>query len=321
MSKSAVSLMFSITIPAFKVVFLKECIESVLAQSYQNFEVIIVNDHSSEDIESIVKGFDDSRLRYYVNETGFGAENVVGNWNRCLKYAIGDYIICMGDDDKLKPNCLSDFVNIINKYPDLDVYYSRTELIDENSSVIKTFDKRDERESVYEMIYHRWNGRSMFIGDYLYKAETLRKNGGFFPLPFAWGSDAISAYVAAGKKGIANTEDIGFQYRVNNQSISRNFGNIEGKIEALRQERLWFESFFSKRPSCAKDIEILDKLKKQIHLHFQKMYADDIIYGISNRPIHQSLFWLKNYRRYRLPFAFVLKNLLRGFFYSLKLQK
>lgn len=59
---------FSITIPAYKTAYLKECIESILAQTYTNFELIIVNDASPEDLTSIVHSFDDSRIRYYINE-------------------------------------------------------------------------------------------------------------------------------------------------------------------------------------------------------------------------------------------------------------
>ena len=58
---------FSVTIPIYKATFLRECIESVLSQTYKDFEVIIVNDASPEDLTSIVKSFDDSRIKYYVD--------------------------------------------------------------------------------------------------------------------------------------------------------------------------------------------------------------------------------------------------------------
>ena len=58
---------FSIAIPAFKSAFLKECIDSVLNQTYKNFELIIVNDHSPEDIRGIIEQFADIRIRYYEN--------------------------------------------------------------------------------------------------------------------------------------------------------------------------------------------------------------------------------------------------------------
>ena len=97
---------FSILVPAFKARFLAECIDSILSQTYTNLELIIVNDASPENLDEIVSRYDDARIQYYVNEKNFGAINVVDNWNKCLSYATGEYVICMGDDDKLLPCCL-----------------------------------------------------------------------------------------------------------------------------------------------------------------------------------------------------------------------
>ena len=104
---------FTIAIPAYKRTFLKECIDSILAQTYKDFELIIINDASPEDLDSVVECYKDSRIRYYVNETNCGALNVVDNWNKCLDYALGEYLILMGDDDKLLPYCLEEYVKMI----------------------------------------------------------------------------------------------------------------------------------------------------------------------------------------------------------------
>ena len=81
---------FSVTVPAYKAQFLAECIDSILTQTYKNFELIIVNDASPQDLDCIVSKYDDPRIRYYKNEVGFGAEHGVGNWNKCLEYTTGD---------------------------------------------------------------------------------------------------------------------------------------------------------------------------------------------------------------------------------------
>lgn len=81
---------FSILIPAYKAAYLKECIDSILSQSYPNFELVIVNDDSPENLDAIVKKNKDKRIRYYVNDSNVGALNVVDNWNKCLGLAIGD---------------------------------------------------------------------------------------------------------------------------------------------------------------------------------------------------------------------------------------
>ena len=63
---------YTIAIPAFKKQYLKECIDSALNQSYRNFEIIIVNDASPENLDQIVNQYSDSRIHYYRNEIGFG---------------------------------------------------------------------------------------------------------------------------------------------------------------------------------------------------------------------------------------------------------
>jgi len=56
---------FSVTIPAYKDRYLKETIDSVLAQTYQNYEIVIVNDASPYNLDSIVQQYTDPRIRYF----------------------------------------------------------------------------------------------------------------------------------------------------------------------------------------------------------------------------------------------------------------
>jgi glycosyltransferase involved in cell wall biosynthesis len=307
-------MLFSVTIPAFKSSFLKECIESVLAQTYIDYELIIVNDHSPEDLDVIVNGFHDDRIKYYKNEIGFGAEHVVGNWNKCLEYAKGDFIICMGDDDRLTPNFLADLNELIKKYPVMDVFYSRTEIINEKSEIVKVLEERPERESVHEMIQRRKEGRSMFIGDYCYRTSVLREKGGFYDLPYAWGSDAITAYMMADQKGIANTREPGFQYRVNSQTISSSSSNIEGKMEAIMKERNWFRNFYEIIPVDDNDRVLYQSLKSDNDGYFERMASGDLIKDIANHPLASSFKWLRKGSRYGLSLSFVLKCIAHGVF-------
>lgn len=226
--------LFSILIPAYKAKYLSECIDSVLTQTYNDYELIIVNDASPYDIDSIVETYQDSRIRYYKNEIGFGAEHVVGNWNKCLEYANGDYVICMGDDDKLLPVCLKEYSKLIEKYPDLNVYHALTEMIDEKSRFLKMQEPRPEREGIFSMMYGRlYCHRQQFIGDWLFRTEWLKENGGFVDMPMAWGSDDLTAYLAALEKGVANSQIPLFQYRINSQTIS-NSGNTLIKFKAMQ---------------------------------------------------------------------------------------
>lgn len=253
---------YSITIPAYKGKFLAEAIESCLAQTCVDFELIIVNDCSPEDLESIVGRYNDSRIRYYVNEKNFGAVDVVDNWNKCLSYARGEYVICMGDDDRLLPSCLEEYNTLIEKYPNLDVYHARTELINENGDFVGLQDARPEWESAYSALWHICSyHRIQFIGDYLYRTSSLRKAKGFYKLPLAVYSDNISAVRAAKERGIANTQNICFQYRVNQYTITNN-SQPRILVFSIKKAYDWFLDFLSDEPVRDEDMKCRELLLK-----------------------------------------------------------
>ncbi len=97
---------FSIAIPAYKSSFLQECIQSVLDQSFADFELIIINDNSPNNLEPIINDFSDSRIKYKKLNPGNGGLNVSHTWNQCLQFAQGEFFMCIGDDDRLLPDCL-----------------------------------------------------------------------------------------------------------------------------------------------------------------------------------------------------------------------
>lgn len=171
---------YSIGIPAFKGRYLNECINSILSQTFTDFELIVVNDCSPDKIFDIVHDFKDPRIRYYENEVNIGAENVIDNWNKCLNFAKGDFFILMGDDDKLAPDYLSEFDKLITKYPNLDVYHCRIRVINENSEEMELSNICPEFEDTDNYIVNCLEGRSeQFISDFVYRRSTLLQNGGF----------------------------------------------------------------------------------------------------------------------------------------------
>lgn len=301
------NLKFSVIIPAYKRTYLKECIESILTQTYSNFELIIVNDASPEDLDSVVLSYDTTRIRYYTNEKNCGAVDVVDNWNICLSYVTGDYVICMGDDDKLMPNCLEEYAKLIYKYPGLGLYHARTEIIDENSQFKDLQDARCEYESVYSLMWHRWDNRiRQYIGDFLFDVEILRANGGFYKLPLAWASDELSAYIAASSSGVANSKDILFQYRESNETITST-GNIEYKFKAWTLEEEWVDKFLEEKPTNSLDLKYWQLILQIKRKHFQK----EKIYALAREFKWKSFFYyLILARRNSLTFAMFLYSII-----------
>lgn len=225
---------FSIIIPCFKTQFLAEAIESVLSQSCADFELVLVNDASPHPVDEVVAKFSDERIKYFRNPKNFGAYNIVENWNVCLSHCEGDYVINMGDDDRLAPNCLETYAGLMEEYPGLNVYHGRTILIDDSSNFIRMLDARPEWETLRSLIWHRLNGRLQYIGDFLLSREWLNSNGGYVNFPLAWNSDDMTVFCAAAGKGIANTNTPVFNYRINSASISMNSYTLQ-KIECNKK--------------------------------------------------------------------------------------
>lgn len=304
---------FSITIPAYKQKYLYEAIESCLAQTYKDFELIIVDDASPEDLKSVVHRFQDSRIRYYRNEKNCGALNVVDNWNLSLGYATGDYVICMGDDDKLLPNCLEEYFKLINRYPDIGLLHGWTEIINEDSIPTRLTCRRCEYESVYSLMWHRLNVYSnQFIGDFCFKSDLLKENGGFYKLPLAWSSDDLSAYIAASYNGVANTQAVVFQYRVNSQTISST-GNADSKMDASISYFNWIHNYIS-RPTANHEDEMFRKqLLNEFDKHFESKKAYTIAMDLKSHNILRFFYWLQNADRWSITVKCLLKAIKKAY--------
>lgn len=306
---------FSILIPAYKSKYLHECIESILTQNYPNLELIIVNDDSPENLDLIVHSFSDSRIRYYRNEKNCGAINVVDNWNICLSYATGDYVICMGDDDKLEPTALMGYVELIKKYPNIDLFHTRVKQIDEGGNFVKLTDSRPEWESVLSMIWHRMLYRQQYIGDYLFRTSVLKSIGGFYKYPLAWASDDITTYIVAAEKGCVHTDYPHFCYRINRQTIT-NCGNSEIKMQALIKTNQWYRNFVE----AYQPKDIVDGyLKIMIQGNLNKysiMQKSKIVTGDMLQSLFSVLKWIKWKKKYNIS----LSLLVYSFFEYLKFK-
>ena len=93
MEKVLEKVKYSFVLPAYKANYLRESIDSILGQTYTDFELIIVNDASPEDVDSIVNSYNDKRIQYYRNEDNIGGKDLVAQWNYSISYATGDYLV------------------------------------------------------------------------------------------------------------------------------------------------------------------------------------------------------------------------------------
>ncbi len=94
----------SVCLPAYNGEdYIARAIESVLGQSHNNLELVIVDDHSTDKTPDVIKRYSDPRIRVIVNESRLGQMN---NWNKALLEAKGRFIKLLPQDDVLYPTCL-----------------------------------------------------------------------------------------------------------------------------------------------------------------------------------------------------------------------
>jgi glycosyltransferase involved in cell wall biosynthesis len=110
---------FSVIIPLFnKGPFIARAIESVLHQTIQNFEIIVIDGQSYDDGPEIVKNFNDSRILFFV-QSGKGVSNAR---NEGVNLAKNDFIAFLDADDEWMPNHLETIIELINKFPEAGIF-------------------------------------------------------------------------------------------------------------------------------------------------------------------------------------------------------
>jgi glycosyltransferase involved in cell wall biosynthesis len=128
----------SICIPTYKgAAHLGHAIRSVLAQSYRDLELLIIDDNSPDETPDLVASFDDRRIRYLRNPQNLGAE---GNWNKCLELARGRYFKLVPQDDALHPSCLEKQVAVLEAdvAEELAFVFCARSIVDRSERVIMT---------------------------------------------------------------------------------------------------------------------------------------------------------------------------------------
>jgi len=127
----------SVCIPTYRgAAHIAETIESALAQTFADFELVIVDDASPDETREVVARYRDPRLRY-VREPNAGVEE---NWNRCLRLARGRYFKLLPHDDLIAPDCLARQVAVLESDSDqrLALVFCARRIIDSRSRAVMT---------------------------------------------------------------------------------------------------------------------------------------------------------------------------------------
>ncbi len=123
----------SVIMPAYNCeAYVLEAVSSMLSQSFTDFELLVIDDGSTDSTPKLLESVDDPRLRLVSNEHNMG---LVGTLNRGLGLAVGRYIARMDADDVVVPERLEKQVLYLEEHPDVHVLGSMVNLINEQGTV------------------------------------------------------------------------------------------------------------------------------------------------------------------------------------------
>lgn len=186
--------MISVVIPLYnKEEYIQRAIESVLSQTFQKFEIIVINDGSTDNSTHIVETIPDSRI-HLINQSNMG---VSAARNRGVEESSFEYIAFLDADDKWHNNHLEIIVDLINKYPECGVFGTSYFFSRNNDTIFTpsvfgnyTFDGDD---GVLTNYYEIASGADFPIhqSSYAVKKEFFKKIGGF-PVGIVSGEDIIT---------------------------------------------------------------------------------------------------------------------------------
>lgn len=261
----------SFILPAWKSAYLSEAIRSIVAQTSQDWELVVVDDCSPEPLKEIVESFDGPRIRYVRNEKNLGGQNLVRQWNHCISFATGEFVVLAADDDLYKPTFCEEVIRLAEKYPEVDLIHSSVEQIDEEGKHLWDDSILPEFTSKYEYLNWWLTGRSFTcIGNFAFRRTALLEMGGFIEFPCAFGSD-IATPIALSRNGVANTSEMLFRFRQSTQHLSSDFSRFKEKLEGISKLSEWLQGIDYEKPGNAED-QAFYAIKNPDYLHKKVVY-------------------------------------------------
>jgi len=208
--------MISVVIPTYgHRDYVLQTLDSVFAQTYTDYEVIVVNDGSPDDTAELLRPLVEAgRIRYIEQEN----QGMSSARNRGIAEARGEYVALLDDDDLWPPDKLQTQVEALRERPEAVLVYGRPALLKEDESIYIFEDPTYPSGSVYEQIREQcW-----FLGpaQALIRTDALQKVGGFDPR--LWATDDWDLYIELARLGeFLFLDRVCLFYRVHATNASR----------------------------------------------------------------------------------------------------
>ena len=266
---------FSVVISVYnKAPFIATTLDSVLAQTVQDFEIVLLNDGSTDDSESILKGYtNDPRVSLYSEEN----KGAAAGRNYVIQKAEGDYIALLDADDYWKPDYLEEHARLIKKYPNESVFATNSEVISKGKTIQRGFSVPIDTDEDMVVDYFL----ASYLDSILHSSTTVIKREVFDEVglynPAIKSGQDTDLYVRLGLKyPVVFSPKVCVQYLVIENSLFRSSKKLSHKptFEA-------YEQFESGNPGLKKFLDLsryslciiakLEGNKEGFNRHYEKI--------------------------------------------------
>ncbi|MCL6436418.1 MAG: glycosyltransferase [Leptolyngbyaceae cyanobacterium HOT.MB2.61] len=213
--------------------YVGEAVESILAQTFDNFEFIILNDGSTDRSEQILKQYQqrDRRIRIVSREN----RGLIATLNEGINCATGRYIARMDADDIALPERFSKQVEFLETHPDYVVVGSKVLLIDPEGLPICPFSTLTEHEAI-DAAHMEGKGGAICHPASMLRRDVLQKVGGYRQeMKYAEDFDLFLRLAEVGK--VANLPHILLKYRMHANSVgyTKRLEQVKSGFQALKE--------------------------------------------------------------------------------------
>ena len=228
--------MLAIIIPYYKLTFFEATLDSLAAQTNQNFKVYIGDDASEECTKDLLSKYQGKfSFLYHRFETNFGGISLTQQWERCISLAGNEqWIMILGDDDMLGDSVVEKFYENLNEIENAGINVVRfsTQSIDKVKNIISKVYTNPKLEKATDFYYRRHSGlvRSS-LSEHVFRKEIFLKYK-FKNYPLAWHSDDYAWMEFADDKFIYAINDAIITIIVSSESLTGSTANLIKKNSA-----------------------------------------------------------------------------------------
>lgn len=238
---------YTFLLPAYKARFLDDAIQGILNQTYQDFQLIVSDDCSPENLWTIVEKYvSDGRVAYRRNQSNMGQTDLVSHWDLLVDMCDSPYFILASDDDVYRPDFLMQIDNCIKKFPNVAIFRGQTSMIDSSGTIFRDDLTYPERQEQIEYGKSFLNEKAIIcISNCVFRTSRFKELGGFVNFPLAWKSDTASQFKMAVDGIVHTTDGAIFLYRASGENIStltRNERIDRGKLNAVLNACYWIDT-------------------------------------------------------------------------------